>query len=138
MSGERAGICGRHSAGLGERDVVEVRGFPLDAFRATNVGTVVSLHDHDDDGDWDHEDFVIDALLSSGNSGSPVLAVSCATGEYELVGIFHAGYITLEGRRVVSAADRSQLRKLYRIDYTSDSGVAPGNAVDDGPMLVIE
>ncbi|HEY4392938.1 MAG TPA: serine protease, partial [Polyangia bacterium] len=99
-----------HSAGLGERDVVEVRGFPLGAFRATNVGTVVSLHDHDDYGDWDHEDFVIDALLSAGNSGSPVLAVSCATGEYELVGIFHAGYTEGSALNVVVGID--QVRDL--------------------------
>ena len=35
-----------------------------------------SEHDHDDYGEWDHDDFVVDALLSAGNSGSPVLAVS--------------------------------------------------------------
>ncbi|HEY6477336.1 MAG TPA: serine protease, partial [Polyangia bacterium] len=99
-----------HSAGLGERDVVEVRGFPLGAFRATNMGTVVSLHDHDDFGDWDHDDFVIDALLSAGNSGSPVLAVSCATGEYELVGIFHAGYTEGSALNVVVGID--QIRDL--------------------------
>ena len=34
------------------------RGFPLGAFRATNVGKVISPHDHDDYGDWDHDDFV--------------------------------------------------------------------------------
>ena len=59
------------TAGLRERNAVEVRGFPLGAFRATNVGKVISAIDHDDFGDWDHDDFVIDALLSSGNSGSP-------------------------------------------------------------------
>ena len=59
------------SADLRERNVVEVRGFPLGAFRATNIGKVISAHDHDDYGDWDHDDFVVDALLSSGNSGSP-------------------------------------------------------------------
>lgn len=31
-------------------------------------------------------------LLSGGNSGSPVLAVSCRSGEFELVGVYHAGY----------------------------------------------
>src|SRR6266853_1186690 len=60
------------SAALRERNVVDVRGFPLGAFRATNVGKVVSAYDHDDEKDWDHDDFVIDALLSPGNSGSPV------------------------------------------------------------------
>ncbi|HEX3905000.1 MAG TPA: serine protease [Polyangia bacterium] len=98
------------SADLRERNVVEVRGFPLGAFRATNIGKVVSAHDHDDYGDWDHDDFVIDALLSSGNSGSPVLAVSRATGEYELVGIFHAGYSQGSALNVVIGID--QVRDL--------------------------
>jgi S1-C subfamily serine protease len=98
------------SAELRERNVVEVRGFPLGAFRATNIGKVVSAHDHDDYGDWDHDDFVVDALLSAGNSGSPVLAVSRATGEYELVGIFHAGYSQGSALNVVIGID--QVRNL--------------------------
>ena len=99
-----------HSARLRERNVVEVRGFPLGAFRATNAGTVVSAHDHDDYGDWDHDDFVVDALLSAGNSGSPVLAVSCTTGEYELVGVYHAGYSEGSALNVVIGID--QVRDL--------------------------
>ncbi len=81
-----------HSAGLRERNVVDVRGFPLGALRANNVGKVVSAHDHDEQRGWNHDDFVVDALLSRGNSGSPVLAISCRTGELELVGVYHAGY----------------------------------------------
>jgi serine protease Do len=106
-----------HSAALRERNVVEVRGFPLGAFRATNVGKVISAIDHDDYGDWDHDDFVIDALLSAGNSGSPVLAVSCATGEYELVGIFHAGYSAGSALNVVVGIDqvREMMTTLKRI-----------------------
>jgi S1-C subfamily serine protease len=99
-----------HDARLRERNVVEVRGFPLGAFRATNAGTVISAHDHDEYGDWDHDDFVVDALLSAGNSGSPVLAVSCATGEYELVGIYHAGYTEGSALNVVVGID--QVRDL--------------------------
>ena len=98
------------SADLRERNVVEVRGFPLGAFRATNIGKVVSAHDHDDYGDWDHDDFVVDALLSAGNSGSPVLAVSRVTGEYELVGVFHAGYSQGSALNVVIGID--QVRDL--------------------------
>jgi serine protease Do len=98
------------SAALRERNVVDVRGFPLGAFRATNVGKVVSAYDHDEDKDWDHDDFVIDALLSPGNSGSPVLAVSCRTGEYELVGIYHAGYTGGSALNVVVGID--QVRDL--------------------------
>jgi len=98
------------SAALRERNVVEVRGFPLGAFRATNVGKVISAIDHDDYGDWDHDDFVVDALLSAGNSGSPVLAVSCTTGEYELVGIYHAGYSAGSALNLVVGID--QVREM--------------------------
>jgi serine protease Do len=98
------------SAGIRERNVVDVRGFPLGAFHATNVGKVVSAYDHDDEKDWDHDDFVVDALLSPGNSGSPVLAVSCRTGEYELVGIYHAGYTGGSALNAVVGID--QIRDL--------------------------
>jgi len=98
------------SAGLHERDAVEVHGFPLGAFAATNVGKVISAFQHDDEGVWDHDDFVIDALLSNGNSGSPVLAVSCKTGELELVGVYHAGYTAGSALNVVVGVD--QLRDL--------------------------
>src|SRR3569623_341927 len=97
---------GGHSGAPTERNVVEVRGFPLGAFRATNVGKVISPHDHDDYAEWDHDDFVIDALLSAGNSGSPVLAISCATGEYELVGVYHAGYTAGSALNVVVGIDQ--------------------------------
>ena len=99
-----------HSAGIRERNLVEVRGFPLGAFRATNIGKVISAHDHDDFGDWDHDDFIVDALLSRGNSGSPVLGISCATGEYELVGIYHAGYS--EGSALNAVIGIDQIRDL--------------------------
>lgn len=98
------------SAGLRERNVVQVRGFPLGAFKAVSVGKVISAYDHDEDRDWDHDDFVIDALLSPGNSGSPVFAVSCRTGEPELVGMYHAGYTGGSALNVVVAVD--QLRDL--------------------------
>lgn len=116
-----------HDARLRERNVVEVRGFPLGAFRATNAGTVISAHDHDDFGDWDHDDFVVDALLSHGNSGSPVLAVSCATGEYELVGIYHAGYSEGSALNVVVGIDqvRDLMTALKRTPRSrQDEGVA--------------
>jgi Trypsin-like peptidase domain len=98
------------SAGLAARDVVEVKGFPLGEFRATNVGKVVSAYDRDVQGEWNHDDFVIDALLSTGGSGSPVLAISCKTGEFELVGVFHAHYNSAGALNVVVAID--QLRPL--------------------------
>jgi serine protease Do len=98
------------SAALAARDVVEVKGFPLGQFRATNVGKVIAAHDHDVQGERDHDDFVIDALLTSGGSGSPVFAVSCKTGEFELVGIFHARYTGASALNVVVAID--QVRDL--------------------------
>ena len=106
-----------HSARLRERNVVEVRGFPLGAFRATNAGTVVSAHDHDDYGDWDHDDFVVDALLSAGNSGSPVLAVSCSDGRIRA------------GRRLsrrVHGGQRAQCRHRHR------SGARPHDDAEEG------
>ena len=63
---------GRSSA-LRARTAVDVRGFPLGAFQASSVGKVISTHDLDREREWDHDDFVVDALLSPGNSGSPVL-----------------------------------------------------------------
>ncbi|HEY4176761.1 MAG TPA: S1C family serine protease [Kofleriaceae bacterium] len=94
------------SAELRARAIVEVRGFPLGAFRATSTGKVINAYDHDDYRDWNHDDFVIDAALSEGNSGSPVLAVSCATGEFELVGIFHADYSAGNALNVAVAVDQ--------------------------------
>jgi len=99
-----------HSAGLRERNVVDVRGFPLGALKATNVGKVVAAYDHDTFKDWEHDDFVIDALLSPGNSGSPVFAISCKTGEFELVGVYHAGYTRASALNVVIGVD--QIRDL--------------------------
>lgn len=98
------------SAALRVGNAVAVRGFPLGAFAATNLGKVVNAYDRDTDKDWDHADFVVDALLSPGNSGSPVLAVSCKTGEYELVGIYHAGYVRGSALNVVVGID--QVRDL--------------------------
>jgi S1-C subfamily serine protease len=98
------------SAGLKERNVVDVRGFPLGVFKATNVGKVISAYDHDNFRDWEHDDFVIDALLSLGNSGSPVFAISCKTGEFELVGVYHAGYSRGSALNVVVGID--QVRDL--------------------------
>ncbi|HEY6097794.1 MAG TPA: serine protease [Anaeromyxobacter sp.] len=99
------------SAALRERNAVDVRGFPLGVLRTTNVGKVTSAYEHDSDHEWDHDDFVIDALLSPGNSGSPVLAVSCRTGEFELVGVYHAGYVRGSAVNVVVGID--QLRDLF-------------------------
>jgi S1-C subfamily serine protease len=99
---------GRSSA-LRPGNLVQVRGFPLGAFSAVNVGKVVNPYTEDSEKGWKHADFVVDALLSAGNSGSPVFAVSCRTSEPELVGVFHAGYAEAAALNVVVAID--QLRE---------------------------
>jgi S1-C subfamily serine protease len=96
------------SAAVRERDVVDVRGFPLGVFNATNMGKVISAYDRDEYKEWYHDDFVIDALLSQGNSGSPVLAISCKTGEFELVGVYHAGYSRGSALNVVVGIDQAR------------------------------
>jgi serine protease Do len=116
------------SASLAARAVVEVKGFPLGEFQATNVGKVISAYDHDDQGDWNHDDFVIDALLSTGGSGSPVLAVSCKTGEFELVGIFHAHYANGSALNVVIAID--QVRDLMTTLKRSPKHAEPVAVLD--------
>lgn len=98
------------SAALSTNDVVVVRGFPLGVFQAYNTGKIINTRDDDLYKQWDHQDFIIDAQLSSGGSGSPVLALNRTTGEYELVGIFHASYTGANGLNAVIAID--QLRDL--------------------------
>jgi serine protease Do len=100
---------GRSSA-LRVGNAVQVRGYPLGVFAASNTGRVIGTGQPDHDHGWEHEDFAIDALLNSGNSGSPVFAISCKTGELELVGIYHAGYKDAQGLNVVVAVD--QLREV--------------------------
>lgn len=93
------------SALLRAGNIVLVKGFPLGLMEATNYGKVVSPLDRDHQGSWDHADFVIDALVTEGNSGSPVLAISCRTGELELVGLYHAGYRGSPALNVAIAVD---------------------------------
>lgn len=102
---------GRSSA-LRNGNAVLVRGFPLGLMAAVNTGKVVNSYDRDQEQGWDHVDFVIDALLSEGNSGSPVLALSCRTGELELVGVYHAGYKGASALNVVVGID--QLRDFMQ------------------------
>ncbi len=117
-----------HSAALNAGDVVMVRGFPLGAFQAYNTGKVVNTYDHDDYKDWEHIDFIIDAPLSSGNSGSPVLAVSRRTGEYELVGVFHASYTRGAALNAVIGIDqlRDVMTRLQRPQRGGDALLGPG------------
>jgi len=119
------------SAALRERNAVEVRGFPLGVLRTNSVGKVTSAYQHDDQGDWDHDDFVVDALVSEGNSGSPVLAVSCRTGELELVGVYHAGYDHGSALNVVVGIDqaREMLDTLKRSPRAHPDQASTPNAV---------
>jgi serine protease Do len=102
------------SAALRPGNFVQVRGFPLGAFAALNTGKVVNPMTTDTERGWNHHDFVIDALLNSGNSGSPVFAISCRTSEPELVGVYHAGYTDAAALNVVVAIDqlRDELETL--------------------------
>jgi serine protease Do len=97
------------SGALRAGNLVQVRGFPLGAFAALNTGKVLNPMTHDSERTWNHSDFMIDALLSAGSSGSPVFAVSCRTSQPELVGIYHAGYTDAAALNAVVAID--QLRE---------------------------
>lgn len=112
------------SAALKFGDVVVVRGFPLGAFQAYNTGKVVNPYDVDVFKDWSHVDFIIDAPLSSGNSGSPVLALSTQTGEYELVGLFHASYARANSLNAVVGIDqlREFMLTLKRTKSSANTG----------------
>ena len=96
---------GRSSA-LRPGNLVQVRGFPLGAFAAMNTGKVINPMMRDTERGWNHADFMVDALLAAGNSGSPVFAISCHTSEPELVGIYHAGYTDAAALNAVVAIDQ--------------------------------
>ncbi len=102
------------SSALRVGNAVQVRGYPLAVFAASNTGRVISTGQPDHERSWNHEDFAIDAPLNAGSSGSPVFAVSCKTGQLELVGIYHAGYKDAQSLNVVVAVDqlRGVLEKL--------------------------
>jgi serine protease Do len=108
-------------------NAVLARGFPLGAFPAANAGRVIGLGQRDTERGWDHEDFAVDALLNLGSSGSPVLAVSCETGEPELVGVYHAGYRGAQGLNVVLAVDglRDVLDRLTARARTAPAAGVP-------------
>ena len=114
------------SAALRSGNAVEVRGFPLGLLHAVNTGKVVNPYDLDLEQGWNHVDFVIDALLSEGNSGSPVLALNCTSGRLELVGMYHAGYKEASALNVVVGIDqlREFMVKKRRIPRATADGPA--------------
>jgi S1-C subfamily serine protease len=119
------------SAGLRQGNAVAVRGFPLGVMQAVSSGKVVNPYDRDQEQGWDHVDFVVDALLSEGNSGSPVLAASCKSRELELVGVYHAGYKGHGALNVVVGIDQlaefmRKKRRIPRAITTEGSPGAPG------------
>jgi serine protease Do len=116
------------SAGLRQGNAVAVRGFPLGVMQAVSSGKVVNPYDRDQEQGWDHVDFVVDALLSEGNSGSPVMAASCRSRELELVGVYHAGYKGHSALNVVVGIDQMVefMRKKRRIPRALASEGAPG------------
>ena len=116
------------SAGLRQGNAVAVRGFPLGVMQAVSGGKVVNPYDRDQEQGWDHVDFVVDALLSEGNSGSPVLAASCKSRELELVGVYHAGYKGHGALNVVVGIDQLTefMRKKRRIPRAIAAEGSPG------------
>jgi hypothetical protein len=96
--------------------------------QAVSSGKVVNPYDRDQEQGWDHVDFVIDALLSEGNSGSPVLAASCRSRELELVGVYHAGYKGHGALNVVVGIDQLAdfMKKKRRIPRALAAEGSPG------------
>ena len=96
--------------------------------QAVSSGKVVNPYDRDQEQGWDHVDFVVDALLSEGNSGSPVLAASCKSRELELVGVYHAGYKGHSALNVVVGIDQLAefMRKKRRMPRAIASEGSPG------------
>jgi serine protease Do len=132
------------SAELRIGTAVLARGYPLGAFMATNAGRVIGVGQRDLERGWDHEDFAVDALLNLGSSGSPVLAVSCETGEPEVVGVYHAGYRNAQGLNVVIAIDElrgllEELRPPSRPGGPREPAADPDEAraaLAKGPVLI--
>jgi serine protease Do len=114
------------SAALRQGNAVEVRGFPLGVMQAVSTGKVVNPYDRDQEQGWDHVDFVIDALLAEGNSGSPVLAASCKSRDLELVGVYHAGYKGHGALNVVVGIDQL-------VDFMRKKKRLPHALAEDGP-----
>jgi serine protease Do len=89
----KIGVSGELRVG----NAVMVKGFPLGIFDISASGKITNVRIDDTDGEWSHTDFVVDAQLNTGQSGSPVMAVNCETGELEIVGLFHAYYSAGKG-----------------------------------------
>jgi serine protease Do len=120
---------GRSSA-LRQGDALEVRGFPLGVMQAVSSGKIVNPYDHDQEQGWDHVDFVTDALLAEGNSGSPVLAVSCKSHDLELVGLYHTGYKGHGALNAVVGIDQlTELMRKKRRTLRALTGSGPGVSV---------
>ncbi|MEP6653985.1 MAG: serine protease [Myxococcales bacterium] len=126
------------SASVRQGNAIRVRGFPLGVMQAVSDGKIVNPYDRDQEQGWDHVDFVVDALLSEGNSGSPVLAVSCATRELELIGMYHAGYKGHSALNVVVGIDQLAefMRRKKRVPRTLAEGGSNGLGVKDRARLM--
>jgi S1-C subfamily serine protease len=122
------------SSAIHAGDSVQVRGFPLSAFQAVSTGKVINPHSRDQEDRWDHVDLVVNAPLSPGNSGSPVLAVSCRTRSFELVGIYHAAYREGQSLNVVVGID--EFREMLTTLRPRKKTVAPAPSASDRRALV--
>ncbi len=125
------------SGALRAGNLVQVRGFPLGVFSSLNSGKVTNPSTEDGEKGWAHTDFMIDALVTSGNSGSPVFAISCKTGEPELVGIYHAGYSEAAALNAVVAVDqlREELETLRPSKRDARGGHGEPNFADRARLV---
>jgi serine protease Do len=125
------------SASLRAGNLIQVRGFPLGAFAALSTGKVLNPSMVDSERAWHHADVMVDALLNAGNSGSPVFAISCRTGEAELVGVYHAGYTDAAALNAVVAIDqlRDELDSL-KVPRRDPAGLHADITAQDRDRLV--
>lgn len=114
------------SAALEVGNIVFARGYPLGMFPSTNAGRVTAVNIPDTEENWNHVDFVTDAQLNDGNSGSPLFAISCVTGELELVGVYHAEYRAGKGMGlVVGINEVRELLETLRASAKKTKTAAP-------------
>ncbi len=117
-------------------NIIIIKGYPLGVFPASNNGRVISINQLDTEKGWNHYDFAVDALVNSGNSGSPAFAVSCKTGEYELVGVYHAGYKNSQGMNMV--IEINQIKELLETLKVSPKDAKPEDDPKPDKKAVLE
>lgn len=129
----KIGISGELRTG----NAVMMKGFPLGIFTVSNTGKVTNVRIEDTDGEWQHADFVVDAQLNTGQSGSPVMAINCQTGELEIVGLFHAFYSAAKGLNLAVHIDELNDLLNGMKPRRRDKGVSGGFLGADDQFRVV-